>query len=254
MDNQLQIIVEQSGLEQTKAQVLLDNFSNYFQIASEWEKKAKMIKVVNESQTDDMKLARVGRLALREKRITLEKKRKELKEQSLREGKAIDGIANTLKAVIVPIEEYLEKQEKFVEIKTANKQEAERLEAEKKEEEERIAKEKADVEERERIRIENEKLKKEAEERERVLQEERTKAEAERKKQEEKLRKEIEEADRKRKEAEMKAKAEQEKIKKEAGAKAEAERKEKERLQELLKNQIECPHCHKTFQLPKEKR
>jgi len=43
MENQLSVIVKESGLEKTKAQVLLDNFSTYFQIASEWEKKAKTI-------------------------------------------------------------------------------------------------------------------------------------------------------------------------------------------------------------------
>jgi hypothetical protein len=40
-----------------------------------------------------------------------------LKEQALREGKAVDGIANVLKALIVPLEEHLDKQERFVEIR-----------------------------------------------------------------------------------------------------------------------------------------
>ena len=35
-------------------------------------------------------------------------------------------------------------------------------------------------------------------------------------------------------------------------AKAEAERKEKERLAEILKNTIKCPHCNKEFQLNQE--
>jgi len=141
MSNQLQVIVEESGLEKTKAQYLLDNFTDYFEIASKWEKNAKTIVVTDESQKDQMELARVGRLFLREKRISLEKARKKLKEQSLREGKAIDGIANVLKAVIVPIEEYLSKQEKFVEIQEEKKREALRIEAENKAEEERLEKE-----------------------------------------------------------------------------------------------------------------
>jgi ATPase subunit of ABC transporter with duplicated ATPase domains len=84
----------------------------------------------------------------------------------LREGKAIDGIANVLKAVIVPIEEYLDEQEHYIERKREAEEEARRLEAEKllKEKEE---KEKAEREaEEKRIREENEKLKKEAEKRE----------------------------------------------------------------------------------------
>lgn len=278
MENQVEIItenplvkmVEESGLEKTKAQILLDNFKNYFEVAAKWEAQAKTIKVISENQESDMKIARVGRLELRDMRITLEKKRKELKEQSLREGKAIDGIANALKAVIIPIEEYLEQQEKFVEIQENKKREAMRIEIEKKLEEERIAKEKAEEEERLRIKLENEKLKKEAEQREKLLFEERAKAEAERKKQdetlrlerekaelekrkqEEELRKQKEESDRIQREIEAKSRAEQDRIKKEAEAKAEDQRKEKERLEELLKNQIECPHCHKTFQLERK--
>lgn len=166
MENQLSIIIKESGLDTNKAQFLLSNFQDYFKIAAEWEEKARTIKVENESQTVDMQLARTGRLFLREKRIAIEKARKELKEQSLREGKAIDGIANVLKALIVPIEEYLDKQEHFVENKKKELEEAARIEAERIAEQERIAKEKADAEERERIRLENEKLRKEAEERE----------------------------------------------------------------------------------------
>lgn len=51
MENKLSVIVKESGLEKTKAQVLLDNFSNYFQIAADWEKKAKAIVVTDASQT-----------------------------------------------------------------------------------------------------------------------------------------------------------------------------------------------------------
>jgi hypothetical protein len=121
MENQLQVLVRESGLEQSKAQVLLERFQDYFQIAAEWEAKAKTIKVTDAKQQADMQMARVGRLFLREKRIAIENTRKELKEQSLREGKAIDGLANVLKAVIVPIEEYLDQQEHFVEIEAKKK-------------------------------------------------------------------------------------------------------------------------------------
>ena len=116
MENQLEVIVKESKLETTKAKYILDNFQNYFEIAAEWEKKAKSLIVTNETQTAEMDMARTGRLFLKEKRLAIEKARKELKEQSLREGKAIDGIANVLKGLIVPIEESLEQQEKFVEI------------------------------------------------------------------------------------------------------------------------------------------
>src|SRR3990167_8436918 len=226
MENQLQIIVKESGLEQSKAKFILENFQNYFEIADDWAKKARAIVVTDENQKAEMQMARAGRLFLREKRIAVEDARKNLKEQALREGKAIDGIANVLKALIIPIEEYLEKQEKFVEIREENKREAMRIEIEKRIEDERIAKEKADAEEREKIRQENERLKKEAEEKEKESQE--------------KLRKEAEE----------KAK----KIRKENDAKLLKEKLERERIEsekkeieEMLKNQVECPKCHHKF-------
>ena len=278
-ENQLQIIVKESGLEATKAQVMLTNFQDYFKIAAEWEARAKTIIVTDESQKVDMQLARTGRLYLREKRIAIENTRKKLKEQALREGKAIDGIANVLKALILPIENYLDTQEHFAEIRAAEKDEQERIKAEQKAEENRIAKEKAEAEERERIRKENERLKAEAIERERlaeierkkqaeILAKEKARAEAEKQALEEKARKEREIAETKRKEAESLARKKQEAIEAKARAekekqtkkleaqrkkaeaerlKAETERKEKERLAKILENQIECPYCHRKF-------
>ena len=97
MENQLSVIVRESGLEKTKAQILLDNFSTYFQIASEWEKKAKTIVVSDASQEAEMKMARVGRLFLREKRIAIEHTRKELKEQALEKARQLTELQMYLK-------------------------------------------------------------------------------------------------------------------------------------------------------------
>lgn len=138
--------MKESGLEKTKADIILTKFQDYFKLADDWEKKAKQIVVKNETQEVEMKMARTGRLFLREKRTAIEDTRKELKEQSLREGKAINGIANVLKALIVPIEEYLEKQEKFIEIQEEKRNESKRIEEEKKGEEKRIAREKDQTE------------------------------------------------------------------------------------------------------------
>jgi len=222
MDNQLQTIVQESGLETTKAEYILKQFQGCFEFASLWETKAKTIKVNDASQTADMKMARIGRLELREKRIEIEKVRKAMKEQSLREGKAIDGIANVLKGLIIPIEEYLDKQEHFIENQEKARLEAERIERERKEEEERIAKEKAEAEERERIRLENERLKKEVEEREAELQ---------------RKEKEKEEALRKQREA---AEAEQRRKDEEAQRKLEAERAEREKAEAELRAKQEA--------------
>jgi hypothetical protein len=114
---QLVKLVEESNLPKSKAKFILENFQGYFELAETWERKAKELIVTDENQVAEMKMAREGRLFLRQKRIAIENSRKELKEQSLREGKAIDGIANVLKALIIPIEGFLEQQEKFREIK-----------------------------------------------------------------------------------------------------------------------------------------
>jgi len=275
--NQLEVIVEESKLEPTKAKFILDKFTEYFAMADEWSVKARNIVVTKPEQKAEMEMARTGRLFLKEKRVAVEKARKELKEQALREGKAIDGIANVLKALIVPIEEYLESQERFVEIQQEKKEEAMRIEIEQRIEAERIAKEKADAEALAKAHIENEKLRAEAVEREKKataerkaadlkLAKERAKAEAERQKiedmaqaerhkRDEALALERAKVEKAKKVAEEKAQAERIKANAEKDrleAKARAEQKEKERLAEMLKAMVECPFCHKKFNLKKE--
>ena len=116
-NNQLSKMVNESGLDKTKSQYILDKFQSYFNIAAEWEIKAKTLSVTSDHQVAEIKMAREGRLLLKKKRTDIEKSRKELKEQSLREGKSIDGIASVLKGLIQPIETYLEEQEKYTEIR-----------------------------------------------------------------------------------------------------------------------------------------
>lgn len=119
MSTELAKVIEKSGLEASKAELMMQNFSAFFKAAKEWESKAMAIRVTDVSQVREMKDARTARLALKELRVSAEKARKQLKEQSLREGKAIDGIAAAISSVIVPIEEHLEDQEKFAERKEA---------------------------------------------------------------------------------------------------------------------------------------
>ena len=237
--NQLQILVKESGLTPAKATVILEKFQGYFAMAAEWEQKAKTVVVTNATQTAEMQMARAGRLFLREKRISLEKSRKELKEQVLREGKAIDGIANVLKALIVPIEDYLAQQENFVAIQKAKEIETVRIRVEAEMEAERIAKEQVEAEEQERIRLENEKLKADAVKREKKIL-------ADRKRANEKLIAERAKAEAEQAEIREAARVEQEKQQKilaEQKAKADtAEKKQREALQtqreEAVKKQM----------------
>ena len=273
-ENQLVTIVEQSGLETTKAQIILAQFQGYFNMASEWEAKAKRIVVTTADQVADMAEARAGRLYLREKRLAVERTRKDLKEQALREGKAIDGLANVLKALIVPIEEYLDQQEHFVENRAAAQAEAERVAKEKAEEAERAAKEKAEAAERVRITIENERLRREAFERDAAERAQRESEAAARRKLEEAAatarraaerveREAREKAARERAEADRRIKDEQEKaarerrelearvaLEKEKAARAQARRVEEERKHKVaLGKEVACPKCGEKFRL-----
>jgi hypothetical protein len=234
--------------------------------------------VTSSEQTAEMKMAREGRLFLKAKRVDIEKARKELKEQSLREGKAIDGIANVLKALIEPTEEYLEKQERFVEIQEENRRaemkairEAEltSLDVEPgfydlakmpedayvhlvksikdaKEDALRAAVKAeedriAKEKEGERVRVENERLKREAEANERQMAAERAKADAERERREREVAKLKAEADTKlRKERE-----ERERLETAIRVKADAEREEKKRLADEAKKAQRAPDKEK---------
>jgi len=79
--------------------------------------KAKELIVRDMDDVDTMKKARELRLELKKIRCDVENKRKVLKEESVRRNKAIDGVANIIKFLIIPAEEHLEEQEKFIENK-----------------------------------------------------------------------------------------------------------------------------------------
>jgi hypothetical protein len=116
-NNELVLAVKEINLEPSKVESLLTSFSKNFQEAKQIAADVKSIVVTDVSQTDLMNKARESRLSLKNIRVEVEKTRISLKEQSLREGKAIDGMANIIKALIIPVEEHLEKQEKFAELK-----------------------------------------------------------------------------------------------------------------------------------------
>ncbi|QDT46210.1 IgA-specific serine endopeptidase autotransporter precursor [Symmachiella dynata] len=115
-DNPLAVTIKEAQISETDASLLQTTFAPYFKRAEEWRKKAESISVTSVDDKEAMKNAREARLHLKNIRVDVEKTRKELKEESLRKGKAIDGMANVIKFLIVPIEEHLDKQEKFVEI------------------------------------------------------------------------------------------------------------------------------------------
>lgn len=112
--NQLVVITNQAGLAEEKSKALISSFVGYFDQAKRLASEAKTIEVTSVDQTREMAKARDLRLQLQKIRTQgVEQTRIQLKEQSLREGKAIDGLANVIKALIVPVEEHLKDQEEF---------------------------------------------------------------------------------------------------------------------------------------------
>ena len=130
-ENALVIQIEQNGLSAETTKSLKECFMPFYEKAEEWKSKAESLVVTDVSQTKEMGEARTARLALKEIRVNVEKKRKELKEDSLKKGQAIDKVAGMLKSLIEPIETHLENQEKFAEKKETERKanlKAERLE------------------------------------------------------------------------------------------------------------------------------
>lgn len=119
--NELIKAADAFSMEAQTANILKEKFLPFFDKATEWKNKAATLVVTDISQVNEMRLARQARLALKDIRVNAEKTRKELKEDSLRYGKAVQGMYNVIEFLIVPIENHLEKQENFAAIKEAER-------------------------------------------------------------------------------------------------------------------------------------
>lgn len=115
--NLIEKTLQETGVAATTGSEIKTNFQPFFDQVNDWKEKAEALIVTDVEQTDLMKQAREGRLALKNIRVSADKKRKELKEDSLRYGKAVQGVYNLIEYAIKPLELHLEKQEKFAEIK-----------------------------------------------------------------------------------------------------------------------------------------
>jgi colicin import membrane protein len=105
-------------LPQDGAAALREAFAPHFQKVHEIAAQAATVK------PDEPKKARAARLALREVRCAAENTRKAQKEDSLRRGKAIDGIYNVLEYQVVPMEQALQQIEDAEEIRERNRKAA----------------------------------------------------------------------------------------------------------------------------------
>lgn len=116
MSKQIIEVIESSGVEDTTKATLKERFLPFFEQAEKWKAIAESLVVTDESQTREMKMAREGRLALRAIRVEANNTRKALKEDSIRYGKAVQGVYNVIEYLIKPIEDHLKEQEDFVKI------------------------------------------------------------------------------------------------------------------------------------------
>ena len=119
------VIIPEIETEATKAGIAPDGivalqtaFAPHFQAFAALAIEAKDV------QQDEPKKARSLRLKIRAVRIASDDTHKEMKADSLRRGRAIDGIKNILLHSLVPVEEGLEKIEKAEELRAAAKREA----------------------------------------------------------------------------------------------------------------------------------
>ncbi len=115
-------VIENSGVDKAVVEDVMKQFEDFKVIASHWGAKAKEIVVTDETQTEVMAEARKGRMLLKKVRIDLGHTKDRLKRRSIDEGKAIQAIYNSLMELVVPLEQHLDKQEKFIEIQQANRE------------------------------------------------------------------------------------------------------------------------------------
>ena len=104
-------------LSQDLSDNLLGGFQDYYQGIAQLQEQAASIVVTKEDQIEEMQQAHELRMRLVRLRSKVENQRKDLKADSVLYGRAVDGLANIIKASCMPIERYLQQQEDFVKIK-----------------------------------------------------------------------------------------------------------------------------------------
>lgn len=124
---ELLAVVQQNGLPPEAAVSLQTAFMPAFSEARAILQQSRGIVVTDAGQKLQIKLAREYRLALKAVRVTADKTRKELKDESLRRGRAVDGFYNILLHLTESEEKRLADQEEFAERQEAARKEALKL-------------------------------------------------------------------------------------------------------------------------------
>ena len=111
--NALAKIIE--PLDALRASSLRETFGVVLDRVEAWQVEARSLTVTAEDQVGKMKRARLLRLEIKDTRVALDKKRKELKAGLLIEERAIDGAFAVFRGFAVPLEDHLAAQEEFAE-------------------------------------------------------------------------------------------------------------------------------------------
>lgn len=111
-------------LEPRRAATLRESFGAMFDHVEGWQVEAAGLLVTAEDQVGKMKRARLLRLEIKDARVALDKRRKELKASVLVEGRAIDGAFAVFEGLAAPLEAHLREQETFAERAEAARRDA----------------------------------------------------------------------------------------------------------------------------------
>lgn len=96
-------------------QMELKKFDIAESVVAEWNEQYMGLVVTDATDKESIEKATEAYKLVRNTRITIEKKRKELKESALTFGRAVDTEARRLTALIEPLETHLEAQKNFIE-------------------------------------------------------------------------------------------------------------------------------------------
>ena len=162
----LKEIARTNAIDEVMAEELIADFADTIRQAVEWKRKALAITVTDASQVFEMAAAKALGKEIQQARIAVENNRKAKKEQYLRKGKAVDGMANVIFSLIVPLEKHLKTQINFVKIQEEKVEADRRAAADKLLAEQEAADRQAEEQRIKDQAIENARLKQEAEERE----------------------------------------------------------------------------------------
>jgi len=106
-------VAQQSQIDPHSAAILSQSFSPFFERANALRNEAMQTVVTGLGQPTAMKRSRELRLIFQKVRTDADKKREEMKRESLRYGNAVQGAYNLIRLLVEPIEEHLKAQEDF---------------------------------------------------------------------------------------------------------------------------------------------